>query len=34
MKERAKILGGNLMIESNPGKGTEINLEIPINHDN
>jgi signal transduction histidine kinase len=30
MKERALIVGGNLEIDSAPGKGTEIRLNIPV----
>lgn len=30
MRERAKLLGGELKIESTPGKGTRIFLEIPV----
>lgn len=30
MKERALIIGGNLEIDSAPGKGTEIKLSIPV----
>lgn len=29
MRERALLVGGNLVIESCPGKGTRLNLEIP-----
>ena len=32
MKERAKILRGTLSIDSTPGSGTIINLEIPVQH--
>ena len=32
MNERAKILGGVLLVESAPGKGTKIKLEIPIKY--
>jgi ligand-binding sensor domain-containing protein/signal transduction histidine kinase len=31
MQERAKKIGGNLMIESAPGKGTRIIVEVPLN---
>ena len=27
--ERIKMIGGNVIIESTPGKGTEINIEVP-----
>jgi signal transduction histidine kinase len=30
MRERAELLGGQLTIESSPGKGTSIFVEIPI----
>ncbi len=30
MKERAELLGGNLTITSEPGKGTIVQLELPI----
>ncbi len=30
MSERAKILGGSLKLESSPGKGTILTLEIPV----
>ena len=30
MKERGRILGGKLNIKSQPGKGTEITLSVPI----
>jgi signal transduction histidine kinase len=30
MQERARILGGQLHIESSPGKGTQVLLKIPI----
>jgi len=30
MRERAKLLGGELTIESQPGQGTQIRLNIPI----
>jgi signal transduction histidine kinase len=29
MRERAQVIGGNLVIWSRPGVGTEIDLEIP-----
>jgi signal transduction histidine kinase len=32
MAERARILGGNLTIDSQPGGGTSLTVEIPINH--
>jgi len=33
MEERAASLGGTLAIESTPGAGTTIRLEVPIGHD-
>lgn len=30
MQERARLLGGSLTIQSEPGKGTKVNVEIPI----
>ena len=30
MEERAMMIGGNLRIESEPGKGTNIYLSIPL----
>lgn len=30
MKERARLLGGNLELDSNPGKGTTVTVEAPI----
>jgi len=30
MHERARLLGGNLMLESSPGKGTMVNVEVPV----
>jgi len=30
MKERARLLGGNLKIHSDPGKGTTIEIEVPV----
>jgi signal transduction histidine kinase len=32
MRERAALLGGRLTIESAPGQGTTIFVEIPIDH--
>ena len=32
MRDRARILGGNLTIDSKPSQGTEIILKIPLNH--
>lgn len=32
MKERALILGGEVMIEGIPGKGTEVTVEMPLNN--
>jgi len=31
MRERARFVGGSLTIDSNPGKGTNIRLQIPLN---
>lgn len=31
MRERAKLMGGTLTIESRPGAGTEVHIEIPVN---
>ncbi|MGE5410562.1 MAG: PAS domain S-box protein [Clostridiales bacterium] len=31
MKERVEMLNGSFFVTSSPGKGTEINIEIPIN---
>ncbi len=33
MKERAKLLGGILSVKSQPGLGTEIAIEIPIDEE-
>ena len=33
MKERAKLLGGVLRIKSQPGLGTEIAVESPIDEE-
>ena len=33
MKERASILGGNILINSSPGRGTKIKLELPVTHE-
>jgi PAS domain S-box-containing protein len=33
MKNRTKALSGNFIIESKPGKGTSITIEIPFNND-
>lgn len=32
MRERVDMLGGRLMIESSPGKGTTISVEVPYDH--
>jgi PAS domain S-box-containing protein len=32
MKKRINSIGGNFMIHSQPGKGTTINVEVPIRH--
>lgn len=32
MRERVDMLGGQLMIESSPGKGTTISVEVPYGH--
>jgi signal transduction histidine kinase len=30
MEERARLLGGRLDIQSEPGKGTSVTIEVPI----
>jgi two-component system sensor histidine kinase DegS len=30
MQERAQLIGGKLILESEPGKGTKVNLEFPV----
>ena len=30
MQERAKLIGGTVSIESNPGKGTVVSLKFPV----
>ena len=30
MRERALLVGGRLSIESRPGQGTEVRLEVPV----
>lgn len=30
MKERARLVNGNFSLQSKPGEGTEINLEVPV----
>ena len=32
MRERAEMFGGALTIESSPGKGTSIIVEVPVGH--
>lgn len=32
MKERAQMMGGNLFVESQPGHGTEITLNVKVRH--
>jgi len=32
MRERAELLGGNLTIESAPGRGTSVFVQIPLGH--
>ncbi|CAH2716148.1 hypothetical protein BACCIP111895_03332 [Neobacillus rhizosphaerae] len=34
MDERARSVGGELMVTTSPGKGTKIILEVPISHEN
>jgi signal transduction histidine kinase len=34
MQERARMLGGNIVFTSNPGKGTSVVLSVQINHGN
>jgi signal transduction histidine kinase len=29
MRERVEMLGGSLTVESSPGKGTTVNVEVP-----
>jgi signal transduction histidine kinase len=31
MRERVKMLGGEFAIESSPGKGTTVRVEVPCN---
>ncbi|MHA2067306.1 MAG: ATP-binding protein [Candidatus Thorarchaeota archaeon] len=33
MKERVELVGGILKIRSHPGRGTEIEIEIPMNYE-
>jgi NarL family two-component system sensor histidine kinase YdfH len=33
LRERARILGGSLVIESQPTKGTKIKLQLPLSHE-
>ncbi len=33
IKERIELVGGTLNIRSHPGEGTQINIEVPMNHD-
>jgi signal transduction histidine kinase len=33
MKERIKRLGGELRVDSSPGKGTRINFVLPLKHE-
>jgi two-component system sensor histidine kinase DegS len=30
MRERARLLGGDLKIESEPGQGTKVSFEMPL----
>jgi nitrate/nitrite-specific signal transduction histidine kinase len=30
MRERAELIGGNLQIQSAPGKGSAVTLQLPI----
>ena len=34
MRERAEMLGGKMWIESNPGEGTTVHLEVPYVYSN
>jgi chemotaxis protein histidine kinase CheA len=33
MKERAELLGGNINIDTQPGQGTRLHIEIPFNRE-
>jgi two-component system sensor histidine kinase NreB len=32
MQERAKALGGEVRVESEPGKGTKVRVRLPFRH--
>ena len=32
MRERARLVGGRIEIESQPGAGTTVMVEVPVNH--
>jgi signal transduction histidine kinase len=33
MKERAELLGGSINIDTQPGQGTRLHIEIPFNRE-
>jgi signal transduction histidine kinase len=30
MRERSRLIGGNLAVDSEPGRGTRLSLEVPL----